>query len=72
MGRSPASYPLTVGVHTLFWTAMPMVVAPYAGRLGRLQREIRDDSVQNLDVLPGSIELARGAGDSGHVEPASS
>ena len=27
--------PLTIGVHTLFWTAMPMVVAPYAGRLGR-------------------------------------
>ena len=27
--------PVTIGVHTLFWTAMPMVVAPYAGRLGR-------------------------------------
>jgi MFS family permease len=26
---------LTVGLHTLFWTAMPMFVAPYAGRLGR-------------------------------------
>jgi EmrB/QacA subfamily drug resistance transporter len=26
---------LTVGLHTLFWTAMPMVVAPSAGRLGR-------------------------------------
>jgi EmrB/QacA subfamily drug resistance transporter len=27
--------PLAVGLHTLWWTAMPMVVAPYAGRLGR-------------------------------------
>ena len=26
---------LTVGLHTLFWTAMPMLVAPYAGRLGK-------------------------------------
>jgi EmrB/QacA subfamily drug resistance transporter len=26
---------LTIGLHTLFWTAMPMFVAPYAGRLGR-------------------------------------
>jgi EmrB/QacA subfamily drug resistance transporter len=35
LARARGEGPLSVGLHTLWWTAMPMFVAPYAGRLGR-------------------------------------
>ncbi|MEA2423661.1 MAG: hypothetical protein QOH13_71 [Thermoleophilaceae bacterium] len=37
LGESPVS----VGVHSLFWTAAPMVVSPYAARLGRTRGPVR-------------------------------
>jgi MFS family permease len=33
--------PVSVGVHSLFWTAAPMVVSPYGARLGRTKGPVR-------------------------------
>ncbi len=49
--------PLAVGLHTLWWTAMPMVVAPYAGRLGR--------RVAPAAIAAGGLLLVVG----GHARP---
>jgi EmrB/QacA subfamily drug resistance transporter len=49
---------LTVGLHTLFWTAMPMLVAPYAGRLGRRVAPAAVASAGLLLVAAGMLVLA--------------
>jgi MFS family permease len=33
--------PVSVGVHSLFWTAAPMIVSPYGARLGRVRGPIQ-------------------------------
>jgi EmrB/QacA subfamily drug resistance transporter len=42
--------PVSVGVHSLFWTAAPMVVSPWGARLGRTKGPIR--------VATGGLVLA--------------
>ena len=49
---------LTVGLHTLFWTAMPMLVAPYAGRLGKRIEPAAVASGGLLLVAAGMLALA--------------
>jgi EmrB/QacA subfamily drug resistance transporter len=49
---------LTVGLHTLFWTAMPMFVAPYAGRLGKRLEPAAVASGGLLLVAAGMLALA--------------
>jgi MFS family permease len=53
---------LTVGVHTLFWTAMPMFVAPYAGRLGRRVAPATVAASGLLLVAAGMVVLGLVAG----------
>src|SRR3954447_26548246 len=50
--------PLSVGLHTLWWTAMPMVVAPYAGRLGRRVAPAAIAAGGLLLVASGMLALA--------------
>ena len=50
--------PLSVGLHTLWWTAMPMVVAPYAGRLGRRVAPAAIAAGGLLLVATGMLALA--------------
>jgi MFS family permease len=49
---------LTVGLHTLFWTAMPMLVAPYAGRFGKRVAPATVASAGLLLVAAGMLALA--------------
>jgi hypothetical protein len=58
--------PIQTGVHTLFWTAMPMLVAPRAGRLGLRFTPAAVSAAGLLLVASGLFALAvvTGAGGS--------
>jgi hypothetical protein len=50
--------PITVGVHTLFWTAMPMIVSPWAAGLGRRRGAVAVASAGMLLSCAGLLTLA--------------
>ena len=58
LSRARGEGPLSVGLHTLWWTAMPMVVAPYAGRLGRRVAPAAIAAGGLLLVATGMLTLA--------------
>jgi MFS family permease len=50
--------PVSVGVHSLFWTAMPMIVSPYAARFGRDKGAVRVATLGMALIAAGMLSLA--------------
>lgn len=50
--------PVQVGIHSLFWTAGPMVVSPYAARLGRARGAARVATLGMALIAVGMLSLA--------------
>ena len=50
--------PVEVGVHSLFWTAGPMIVSPWAARLGRARGAVRVATLGMALIGIGMLSLA--------------
>jgi MFS family permease len=50
--------PIEVGVHSLFWTAGPMIVSPWAARLGRARGQVQVATLGMALIAIGMLSLA--------------
>src|SRR5262249_24900897 len=50
--------PISVGLHSLFWTAMPMIVSPYGARFGRARGPVPVATVGMGLIAVGMLSLA--------------